>query len=245
MTFQQKLCGPERSGMINLKWWKENTKNTLPSKAIIQISRRDKEVLQTSKSSNSWAQLNRLHRKCKRGFSKWKRKDHNWRYESYERKYLIGKSKYTVKVVDQPFIKLVGKQKKVVKWSIFISSKKDTESKKMWNIMLKYWMWGGIKCRLVIICSNLRDHQFKIAISSWKPQTINLSSIHTHKNKGMKQKGREQKQKARPKYTLPEETHFRSHSTQTESKETGKVVPCKWNQKEIWGSNTYIRKNWL
>ena len=72
---------------------------------------------------------------------------------------------------------------------------------------------GGIKCRLVIMCSNLIDHQFKIAISSWKPQTINLSSIHTHKNKGMKQKGREQKQEARPKYTLPEKTHFRSHST--------------------------------
>ena len=33
--------------------------------------------------------------------------------------------------------------------------------------------------------------------------------------------------------------------TQTESKETGKVIPCKWKQKEIWGSNTYIRKNWL
>ena len=36
------------------------------------------------------------------------RKCHNYKYENYKRKNLIGKSKYTVKIVDQPLVKLVG-----------------------------------------------------------------------------------------------------------------------------------------
>ena len=38
-------------------------------------------------------------------------------------------------------------------------------------------MWGGIKCRLVIMCSNLRDHQFKMVISwrrKWQPTPVFL-----------------------------------------------------------------------
>ena len=48
-----------------------------------------------------------------------KRKYYNQKYETYERKILIGKSKQIVKVVDQTVIKLVGMLKeKVAKSSI-------------------------------------------------------------------------------------------------------------------------------
>ena len=39
MIFQQKLSKPERNVTVHLKWWQEEptAKNTLPSKALIQI----------------------------------------------------------------------------------------------------------------------------------------------------------------------------------------------------------------
>ena len=52
---------------------KNFNKNTLASKAIIQICRRDKRILQTSKSYKSSAALNWLHKKYKKDFSKQKR----------------------------------------------------------------------------------------------------------------------------------------------------------------------------
>ena len=52
---------------------KNYNKNTLASKAIIQICRRDKRILQTSKSYKSLAALNWLHKKYKKDFSKQKR----------------------------------------------------------------------------------------------------------------------------------------------------------------------------
>ena len=92
---------------------------------------------------------------------------------------------------------------------------------------------GAIKGRLVITCSNLRDHHFKIVISSWKPQTINLSLIHTHKNKGMKQRGREQKQKGRPICMLSGEPHLTSDSThRLKGKRQGKLFHVNENKEK-------------
>ena len=51
--FQQKLCRPEGSGMIYLKWWKEKkppTKITLPSKFLIQIWRRNENLYRQAKA---------------------------------------------------------------------------------------------------------------------------------------------------------------------------------------------------
>ena len=51
----------------------KNYKNTLASKAIIQICRRDKSFTDKKKLKKSSAALNWLHKKNKRDFSKQKR----------------------------------------------------------------------------------------------------------------------------------------------------------------------------
>ena len=56
-------------------------------------------------------------------FSKQKRKGHDQKYEKYRRKNHIGKVKYTVKVVAQPLIKLLGRLKDKSSKIIYIHSK--------------------------------------------------------------------------------------------------------------------------
>ena len=39
-----------------------------------------------------------------------------------------------------------------------------------------------------------------------------------------------------------QETHFRSQDIQTESERTKRYIPCKWEAKESWNSNSHIRQ---
>ena len=80
-----------------------------------------------------------------RDFFKWKGKDHYQKHENYERKNLTGKGKHTVKVVDQPLIKLVGSLKDKSSKITYIHNKqlRDTQNKKMQNMMSKTLNVGG------------------------------------------------------------------------------------------------------
>ena len=67
-------------------------KNTLPNKAFIQIWKRDQKFYGQAKAKRVQHHKTSFTRKVK---------DHNQKYENYKRKNLIGKGKYTVKVVNQ------------------------------------------------------------------------------------------------------------------------------------------------
>ena len=58
---------------------------------------------------SDWTELNWtwLSKKCGRGFCEWKKIDHNYKYENYDRKVLISTGKHTAKLREQPLTKLV------------------------------------------------------------------------------------------------------------------------------------------
>lgn len=57
--------------------------------------------------TKSSAPSNQFCKKCEKGFSKQNSKGHNKKYESYKRKNLFGKGKYTVTVANRPDTRLV------------------------------------------------------------------------------------------------------------------------------------------
>ena len=50
-------------------------------------------------------------------------------------------------------------------------------------------------------------------------------------------------QKQDPYICCLQETHFRPNDIQTESERMEKYISCKWEAKESWSSNPYMRQN--